>query len=142
MEIGRKQGHIEGLRTGQDRVRTVVFIEGREHDHLVAGVGYRHHRGHHRLGAAAGDDDFSVGVDVHPGEAFHLAGQCFAEILGSPGEGILMRFFGSDSRQRIGNLPGRLEVRESLGKVDGVILIGYPGHPADDGIGKVFSSFT
>ena len=84
------QGHIDRFRAGKDHVRAVVFIERGENDELVPRVGDGHHRGHHGLGAAAGDDDLAVGIDVDAHEAALLFGQRGAQIVGAPGDGILV----------------------------------------------------
>ena len=90
MELWRVQRHIDGLRTGEDGVRPIVFVEGGEHDDLIARVGHGHHGRHHGLGAAAGDHDLSVGVDGAPHELRLLGRQGFAEVLCAPGDGVLM----------------------------------------------------
>ena len=90
VELWRVQGHVDGLRPGQDGVRPIVFVEGGEHDNLIARVGHGHHGRHHGLGAAAGDDNLPVGVDGAPHELGLLGRQGFAEVLCAPGDGILM----------------------------------------------------
>ena len=139
-EFRRVQRDVDRLRAGEDGVRTVVFIEGREHDHLVAGVGHRHHRGHHRLGAAAGDDDFSVGVDGAAHQAALLFGQRLAEVLRAPGDGVLVEILVRHLGQAVEDLLGRLEIREALGEVHCAVLQRNARHAADDGIGKALGA--
>ena len=62
----------------------------------------------------------------------------FAEVLRAPGDGILvevfMRYFG----QAVQNRRRRVEIRVTLGKIDGTVLSADAGHAADNGIGKMF----
>ena len=141
MELRRVQGHVDRFRAGEDGIRPVVFIEGGEHDDLIAGVGHSHHGRHHGLGAAAGDHDLPVGVDGAPHELGLLSRQGFAEVLCAPGDGVLMEVLMGHLRQPVQNLLGRLEVGKALGQVDGVVLERDPSHPADDGIGKGLGTF-
>ena len=137
---GGIQGDINGLRTGEDGVRTVIFIEGGEDDHLVSGIGNGEHGAHHGLGGAAGGHDLLIGVDGAAHEAALLAGQCFPEILGTPGDGILVGSLVGHFCQTVHNGLGRIKIREALREVHRVILHGDAGHAADDGIGKAFGA--
>ena len=135
-ERGRHERHVDGLGVAQDRVGAVVLVEGREHDDLVAGVAHGVHGAHHGLGAAAGDDDVLVGVDVDAHEAALLGGERLAEVLRAPGEGVLVRALVGDLRQAVEELLGRVKVGETLGKVDGAVLERHAGHAADDRVGE------
>ena len=135
-ERRRRERHIDGHRAGEDRVGTVIFVERGEDDDLVAGIGDGHHCGHHGLGAAAGDDDLAVGVDVAAHEVGLLLRQRLAEVLRAPGDGVLMIVLVGDLREAVEDGLGRVEVGEALGKIHCAVLVGDTGHAADDGIGK------
>ena len=135
-EGGRHERHVDGLGVAQNRVGAVVLIEGREHHDLVAGVAHGVHGAHHGLGAAAGDDDVLVGVDVDAHEAALLGGERLTEVLRAPGEGVLVRALVGDLRQAVEELLGRVEVGETLGEVDGAVLERHAGHAADDRVGE------
>ncbi len=130
------QRHVDGLRTGENGVGAVVLIEGGEHHHLVAGVHHGHHGTHHGLGGAAGDHDLTVGVDLPAHEAGLFFGQGLPEVLGAPGDGVLVGAGEGHLRQTVSDLLRRGEVGETLGEVHRVVFHGDAGHPADDGIGK------
>ena len=90
VEIRRHERHINRLCAGQDGVRAVILVERGENDNLVARIGDCHHRSHHRLGAAAGRDNFGVRVDPAAHEIGLLGGQRLTEVLRTPGNGILV----------------------------------------------------
>ena len=136
VEIRRHERHINRLRTGQDGIRTVVLVKRGENDNLVARIGHRHHRSHHRLGAAAGRDNFGVRVDPAAHEIGLLGGQRLTEVLRTPGNGILVVILVGHLRQTVEQLLRRLKVRETLRQVYRVILHGNARHTADDRIGK------
>jgi len=60
--------------------------------------------------------------------------KCLTEVLRSPGDCILMRAVWSNLCQPIGNLPWRVEVRESLREVNGLVTVADTGHAPDDRI--------
>ena len=128
--------HEDRVCAGENRVRAVVFIEGGEHDHLVAGVADGHHGAHHGLRAAAGDENLGIRVDFAAICAPLLAGERLAEVLRAEGHGILMRAFVRHLAQTVGDRLGRRKIRETLGKIDGIHFVADAGHAADDGIGK------
>ena len=66
--------------------------------------------------------------------------QSLPEVLGAPGDGVLMGAFVGHLRQAVQNSLGRVKVGEPLGQVHSVILQRDPGHPADDGVGKAGSA--
>ena len=136
-EFRRRQGHINGFRTGEDGVCAVVFVERREDDYLVPGIDHRHHGGHHGLGAAAGDGDLAVGVNGPAHIAGLLCRQGLPEVLRAPGNRVLMYIFPRDLRQPVQNGLGRLEVRKPLGEVDGTVPVGDPGHAPDHRVGEM-----
>ena len=136
VEIRRHERHINRLCAGQDGIRTVVFVKRGENDNLVARIGDCHHRSHHRLGAAAGRDDFGVRVDPAAHEIGLLGGQRLAEVLRTPGNGILVVILVGHLRQTVEQLLRRLEVREALRQIYRIILHGNARHTADDRIGK------
>ena len=136
-ELRRRQGHVDGLRAGEDGVCAVVLVEGGEDDDPVAGVGHGHHGGHHGLGAAAGDGDLAVGVNGPAHIAGLLCRQGLPEVLRAPGNRVLMYIFPRDLRQPVQNGLGRLEVRKPLGEVDGTVPVGDPGHAPDHRVGEM-----
>ena len=136
VEIRRHERHINRFCAGQDGVRAVILVERGENDDFIARIGNRHHRGHHRLRAAAGGDDLGVRVDPAAHEIGLLGGQRFAEVLRTPGDGILVVILVGHLRQTVEQLFRRLEVREALRQIYRIILHGNARHTADDRIGK------
>ena len=136
VEIRRHERHIDGLCAGQDGIRAVVLVKRGENDNLVARIGDRHHRGHHGLRAAAGGDDFGVRIDPAAHEIGLLGGQRLAEVLRTPGNGILVVILVGHLRQTVEQLFRRLEVREALRQIYRIILHGNARHTADDRVGK------
>ena len=102
---------------------------------IVSGVADGHHGGHHGLGAAAGDADLRVGVHVVERRA-GLFRQRLPEVLRAEGHGVLMGAVVGGFGQRIGQLLRRVEIRETLRQVDGIVLVVDAGHPADDRVGE------
>ena len=141
VEIRRHERHIDRLCAGQDGIRTVVLVKRGENDNLVARIGDCHHRSHHRLCAAAGRDDFGVRVDPAAHEIGLLGGQRLAEVLRTPGDGILVVILVGHLRQTVEQLLRRLKVRETLRQVYRVILHGNARHAADDRVGKAGGAF-
>ena len=134
--LRRHQGHIDGLGPREDGIGAVVLVEGRKDDDLVPRVADGHDGAHHRLGAAAGDDDFLLGVDLPADGPGLFAGQSLAEILGAEGDGILVGPLVGHPGQGVQNFGRGVKIREPLGEIDGSIFIADPGHPADDRIRK------
>ena len=141
VEIRRHERHIDRLCAGQDGIRTVVLVKRGENDNLVARIGDCHHRSHHRLGAAAGRNDLGVRVDPAAHEIGLLGGQRFAEVLRTPGDGILVVILIGHLCQTVEQLLRRLEVRETLRQVNRIILHGNARHTADDRVGKSGGAF-
>ena len=111
----RNQRDINGLCPGKDRICPVIFIKGREHHNLVARIADRHHGTHHGLRSAAGHDDLRLRVDGASNGLSLLFSQSITEILGSEGDGILMRSDIGCLRQRIPHFLRRIKIRKSLG---------------------------
>ena len=88
--IGRAQRDVARLGAAELGVGPVVFVEGLEEDHFVAGVEHRQQAGDHALGGAAADGDFALGVDLHAVGAPILGGDGVAEGLGAPGDRVLV----------------------------------------------------
>ena len=141
VKIRRHKRHINRLCAGQDGVRAVVLIERGKNDDFIARIGDCHHRSHHRLGAAAGRDNFGVRVNPASHEIGLLGGQRFAEVLRTPGDGILVVILVGHLRQTVEQLLRRLKVRETLRQVNRVILHGNARHAADDRVGKAGGAF-
>ena len=77
-----------------------------------------------------------IRVDGEAAEAVDLLGQRLAEARGAPGDGVLVMRPPGGAFQGGQQFLGRREVRKTLREVDGSVLIGQPGHPADDGLGE------
>ena len=135
-EVRRIQGHVDGLRPGENGVRTVVLVKGRKDDDLVPGVRHGHHGAHHGLRGAAGGHDLPVGVDGQAHVMALLFGQRLPEVLGAPGDGVLVGAFVGHLGQPVQNGLGRVKVREPLGQVHGAVLQRHPGHAPDHGISE------
>ena len=114
MIIRRHQRDINRLGAGEDRIRAVILIEGREDRHFVPRVGDGHHRRHHRFGAAAGDDRLLLRIQFKAHERGLLAAQRFPRIRSAPGDGILMKGLVRDFLQPLQDRPGRIKIRKAL----------------------------
>ena len=141
MEIRRYKRYINRLRPGENGVRAVVFIEGGKDNHLVSRIGDGHHCRHHGLGAAAGDNNLAVGIDGPAHIAGLLGSQRLPEVLGTPGNGILVEVLVGHLRQPVCDGLRRVKVREALREVHGAVLHGHPGHAADHRIGEARGAF-
>ena len=141
VEIRRHERHINRLCAGQDGIRAVILVERGENDDFIARIGDCHHRSHHRLGAAAGGDDFGVRIDPAAHEIGLLGGQRLTEVLRPPGNGILVVILVGHLRQTVEQLLRRLKVRETLRQVNRVILHGNARHATDDRVGKAGGAF-
>ena len=62
--------------------------------------------------------------------------QRLPEVLRTEGHGVLMGAVVGGFGQRVGQLLRRVEIREALRQVDGIVLVVDAGHPADDRVGK------
>jgi hypothetical protein len=61
-----------------------------------------------------------------------LRGQCVPEAGRAPGDGVLIHVIPDRAGRRFFQDLGAGEVRETLRQVDGLVLVGQPGHPAND----------
>ena len=136
VERRRDKRNENRIRAGENGIRTVIFIEGGEDDDFVAGIADGHHRAHHRLGAAAGDENLGIRINGSAVGTPLLAGEGFAEVLRAEGYGILMRAFIGDFAQTISDGLGRRKIRKTLREVDGIDLVADARHAADDGVGE------
>ncbi len=123
-------------RPGEDGIRPVVLVVGREHDNLVPGIDDGHHGYHHRLGAAAGHEDLGIGIYRPAHEPRLLPGEGLPEIGGPPGDGVLVRTLAGDLRQAVRELDRGVEVGEPLGEVDRPAFVRYACHTPDHRIGE------
>jgi hypothetical protein len=128
-----KARHVDRLRPGEDRVGGVVLVERREHHHPVARIAGGHHGHHHRLGAAAGDHQVAVRIDLQAGVAGDLAGKGAAEARGAPGHCVLVEWSAGRLFQRGKERLGRVEVREPLAQVDRPDFLRQGRHDGEDG---------
>ena len=140
IKSGRVERDIDGLCAGEDHVRPIVFVKGRENNQFVSRVRHSHDSGHHGLGAAAGDDDLPVRVNVHPHKMALLPGDRLSQILGTPGNGILVIVFSRHFTEPLQDFFRRVKIRKALGKIDRTVLIGDPRHAPNHGIGKSLCS--
>ena len=136
VERRRDERHEDRVRAGENGVSAVILIKRREDDDLVAGIADGHHRAHHCLGAAAGDKNLGLRIDLAAVGLALLAGERLTEVLRAERDGVLMRALVSHLAQAVGDRLGRREIREALGKIDGADLVADAGHTPDDGIGK------
>ena len=136
VERRRDKRNENRIRAGENGIRTVILIERREDDDLVAGVADGHHRAHHRLGAAAGDENLGIRINRSAVGTSLLAGEGFAEVFRAEGHGILMRAFVRDFAQAVGDGLGRRKIRKTLGEIDSIDLVADARHAADDGVGE------
>ena len=65
-----------------------------------------------------------------------LCRQGLPEVLGSPGDGVLVEILPADLRQPVQDGPGRVEVREALGEIHRAVLVGNAGHAPDHRVGE------
>ena len=135
-ERRRNERNENRICAGENGIRAVILIERREDDDLVAGVADGHHRAHHRLGAAAGDENLGIRINGSAVGTPLLAGEGFAEVLRAEGYGVLMRAFIGDFAQTISDGLGRRKIRKTLREVDGIDLVADARHAADDGVGE------
>ena len=133
-ERGSVELHVGGLGAAQDRVGPVVLVERAENDDAVARVRDGHDRAHHGLGGATRDHDLGLRVNVETHARALLGGKRGAKVGGAPGDGVLVWAGVGHLGEAVGDLRGRVEVREALGQVDGVILHGHARHAADHGV--------
>ena len=141
---GGHQGDIDGPGAAQNGVGAVVFIHGREGNHLVAGVADGKDGTQHGLRTAAGDGDLRFRVDGAAQDGGILLGDAAPQVGRAEGDGILVLLAAG------GHLPhglqqdlGRIKVGEALGQVDAAGgLVADAGHAADNGIGKGIHAFT
>ena len=134
--IRRHQRNVDRLGPGENGIRSVIFIERGEHQHLIPRIAERHHGAHHRLGSAAGNQHLGLRVRFHACGSAVFFRQSRAEIGCSVGDGILVRSLIGHFCQRVHQLLRRIKVRKALGEIDGVVFVADPRHPADHGIGK------
>ena len=59
-------------------------------------------------------------------------GQRGAKILGSPGDGVLVRALARGAFGGLEQALGRIEIRKALGEINRAVLSGHPRHAADD----------
>ena len=104
---GRTQLHKRGFRAAENRVRAVVFIVRLEDDDFIARIADGQQSGDHGFSRPATDGDllFPDRPDALP--ALHLPGDCIAQILRAPGDGVLIDVGGD------GLLRGLLDLRGS-----------------------------
>ena len=142
MEVGRVQGHVDGLGAGKDGVGDVVFVERREHNHAIAGIAGGHHCRHHGFGTATSDHDVRVRVDGQAGEPGLLARQRLTEVGRAPGHRVLMGSVSAAVLSRLLEHLRRVEIRKALRQVDRPVRIGQPGHVANDRLGEACDATT
>ena len=112
------QRDVARHRAGEDAVGPVVLVEGREDDHLVAGVDQAQHGGDHGLGRAARDGDLALGVDLAPEEGPVGLSDGSPQNRRAPRGGVLVVAVSHRLRRGLEQLRRRVEVGEALGEVD------------------------
>src|SRR6266436_5181527 len=137
--IGRRT-HLDEARrrAAENRVRPIIFVERLEHHDFVAGIDDGHHRRHHRFRRAAANGDFALGIDAHTLRALEFLDDSVAQRLRTPGDGVLVDVVGNGLPRCFLDFRGRGEIRETLRKVDGVVLQRQPRHFANHRFGELF----
>src|SRR5215813_1688428 len=135
----RVERDVAQLGPREDRVRAIIFIKRLEDYHLFAGINDGQHRGDHRLGRAAGDDNLAVGIDVQSQMPFRLRGDRFPKTLGAPGDRVLIDVGVDGFAGRAFDVFRGREVGEALREIDRAVSERLAAHVADDGFGEAGS---
>ena len=91
----------------------------------------------HGLGRAAANRDFALGIDRDALPQLHLPGDGIAQVLRSPGDGVLIDVGGNGFLRRAFDLGRSREIGKALRQVDGAVQHGLARHLADDRFGEV-----
>ena len=117
-EVGRAQGDRSAYSSGHLDHRDVGVVVGLEHDDLVALVDQPEQRGRDALGAAGGDDDLAVGVEVEPVVPLLVPGDRLPQRGYADARGVLV-VPALERLDRAGDHGRRaVDVREALAQVD------------------------
>ena len=138
----RNQRNIDRLCSGQNSIRSVVFIKRRKDHNLISRITDSHHSAHHGLCTSAGHHDLRFRINSPSNGLSLFSGKSFSEVLCAKGHRILVRPFIGRLSQGIHDLLWRIEIRKSLGKIDRSVFIADPGHPPDHRICKSSYPFT
>src|SRR4029077_8088769 len=88
--VWRTQLHKPRLGAGNDRIRSVIFIERFEDHDLVAGIAHRQQGRDDGFGGAATNRDLALGIDRNALPHLHLPGDGVAQVFRAPGDGVLI----------------------------------------------------
>ena len=119
--VGRAE--LDESRSGatQNRVGTVIFVEGLKHDDFIAGIDDRHHGGHHGFRRAAADGNFAFGIVAHALSAGKFFDHGIAQGLRAPSNRVLIDVVRSG------------KIGKTLRQIHGVMLHGQARHFANHG---------
>jgi hypothetical protein len=135
--IGRLQFDEARSSPGENRVRAIIFVEGLEDHHFIAGIDDGHHRGHHRFGRAAANGDFAFGIDLNSLHAPEFFGDGIAEIFGAPGDGVLIDVRGDGHARRFFDFFRGGEIRKALREIYSVVFHREARHLANYRFGEL-----
>src|SRR5512133_1494244 len=127
---------IDRLCTGQNRVRAVVLIEGRKHDHLVVWIHQTHQTCEHCFRTAARHYQVGLRTDRIAQPVFKFSGQCAAEILCAPRDGVLMKGAVNCLVCGLKKFCWWVEIGKALREIDRSAFVTSPSHFANDGLGE------
>ena len=128
---GSSQLNVAWSGSRNDRVGTVILIERFENDDFVTRINNRQQHINHGFRRTARDGDLALGIDVDAHEFFRLINQRVAEILGAPGDRILIDIGEYRVRSRLLEYVGSRKIGKSLREIDGVMLQGKTSHLAN-----------
>jgi hypothetical protein len=134
--VGRTQLHEAWLGATENRIRSVVFVEGFKNNNFLAGIANRQQGGNHRFRGTAADGDFRLRVNRNALPELCLTRNCLAEILCAPGNSILIDVRGNSFLGRALNFRRGRKVRKALCQVDSAMQHGLARHLADYGLGE------
>ncbi len=130
---GRVERDEDGLRPGQDAIRSVVLVKRLRDDDLIAGIDQGEEGRRHGFGPAAGDRHLALRVHLHVVHPPVLLGDREPQDRAAPGDRVLVDIPPDGGACRLLHRFGHREVREALREVDGAVGLGDPRHLADDG---------
>ena len=126
-----------GLAPERIGVRPVILVKRLEDHHLVSGIAHRQQGRDHGFGGAAANRDFALRIDRDALPQLHLPGNGVAQVLRSPGNGVLIDVGCDRFLRRTLDLSGCGKIRKALREVDRVVQHGLARHFADDGFREV-----
>ena len=129
--------YVHWFRAAQFGVRPVILVERFEHHDLVAGVADCQQGRDHGFGRAAADRDILFGINRNALPQAHLAGDGLAQILRTPGNGVLINVGGYGALRSLFDFGRGGEIGEALRQVDRAVQHGLPRHFTNHGFREV-----